>query len=107
MYWLSGGYGNSLTQLPNIRHEKDDSLSINKLKNTMKKESVFDNRVAEIKRILIDMREAGVKEMKKKEIRDLIEVSDKSNFSKILKALNGFIIENDFVVEGQRISIKK
>lgn len=94
-------------QLTFVQYEKDNSLSINKAKSTIEKESIFDQRVAEVKRILMEMRDTGVKEIKKKEIRQLIKVSNKSNFSKILKELNSFIIGNDFIIEGQRIILTK
>ncbi|MEK4221498.1 hypothetical protein N1I86_05410 [Bacillus sp. FSL W8-0116] len=99
-----------LEQLPKIKYnkcqinvEKREKEQSNK---TQKKLTEFEKKIAEVKSIIIKAKQSGITCMKKKELRNQVDISDKSNFSKILKALQPFLTINKIESKGQKLVFK-
>jgi len=95
-----------LQQLPNIKY-KTNEFKVHKRKkssdNQEKRETLFERKVENTKKFLLEFREKGEKSVQKKVLREEIEETDKSNFSKILRAMAPFLEENNFLNKGQKI----
>ncbi len=92
-----------LTQLPGIQYKKN-KLSVNKKKqNSSKRVTVLEHQIEDAKKIILDAKSNGVSFLRKKEIRDLIGVTDKSNFSRILDAIQTFLDTHECKNSGQKI----
>ncbi|WP_096552157.1 hypothetical protein [Ureibacillus thermosphaericus] len=99
-----------LEQLPNIKYNKYQ-INVEKRgkeqSNKIQKElTEFEKKIAEVKSILIKAKQSGTTSIKKKELRSQVDISDKSNFSKILKALQPFLRINKIESNGQKLIFK-
>jgi len=99
-----------LQQLPNVNY-KTNEFKVHKSKkssdNQEKRETLFERKVKDTKNFLLDLREKGEKSVQKKVLREKVKEADKSNFSKILRAMAPFLEENNFLNEGQKIHLYK
>lgn len=93
----------TLKQFPSIKYKRY-SLAVRDRKVPYAKvDSKFEKKVNKVKNILFELRESGRDSIRKKELRERIGESDKSNFAKVLKKLTPFFEENNFHNKGQRI----
>lgn len=90
-------------QLPNIKF-KYSELDVNKVAK-VRKESSYERNMNNVKKTLLDLKNNGKTSIRKKELRELVGVPDKGNFTKILKSLNTFLETNNFLNKGQNIII--
>jgi hypothetical protein len=96
-----------LRQLPKIQFESD-SLEINKEKVKEPTENSTVVRVAKAEKFLLDQIEAGVKEVQKKVIKELVGIADGGNFKRsILNNLAPFFKQYNIGVENNRIILSK
>ena len=78
-----------LEQLPQIQYKKD-VLSVAKVKELPENSSPV--RIAKVEKYLLEKMEAGVEKVSKKELRELVGISDSSNFNhQVLSNLTPFI----------------
>ncbi|GIP52950.1 hypothetical protein [Paenibacillus vini] len=92
-----------LKQLPNIKF-LDDIMNTVKQKESNESTKVQDeSNSSKLKKILIDAKETGKEFIKKKELRDQLGTTDKSNFSKLLREVDSFLKRNNMVSNGQKI----
>lgn len=97
-----------LAQLPGIRYKKINMQANikNETKNGTKTVKKFDQQVEGTKRVIMDAKSSGAIYIQKKAIREEIGISDKSNFSKIMRAIQGFLEVNGFDMNGQKIILR-
>jgi len=96
-----------LGQLPNIQFESDSlEVNNNKVKEPTKNSTVA--RVAKAEKFLLDQMEAGVKEVQKKDIRELVGIVDGGNFKRtILNNLALFFKQHNIEITNNRIILNK
>lgn len=94
-------------QLPKVKYERD-TLKVNKLKEKELPENSTKARVAKAEKFLLEQMEAGVKEVRKNVIRDLVGVRDRGNFNRtILKNLAPFFKRHEIEITNNRIILNK
>lgn len=94
-------------QLPKIKYE-NDSLKVNKVKVDELPENSTVARVAKAENFLLEQMEAGIKEVRKKVLRDLVGISDSGNFKRtILKNLTPFFKEHEIEITTNCIILNK
>lgn len=94
-----------LAQLQGIQYKKINMQVNNKsdAKDVTKTVSKFDQQVEGTIRAIMDAKSSGATYIQKKAIREEIGISDKSNFSKIMRAIQGFLELKGFKMNGQKI----
>ncbi|MEK3976195.1 hypothetical protein [Psychrobacillus sp. FSL K6-1267] len=97
-----------VNQLPGIQYKKTSMQANNKsdTKSRTKTVKKFDQQVEGTIRAIMDAKRSGAICIQKKAIREEIGISDKSNFSKVMKAIQGFLEVNGFDMNGQKIILR-
>jgi hypothetical protein len=94
-------------QLPKVKYESD-SLKVNKFKEKELPENSTIARVTKAEKFLLEQMEAGVKEVRKKIIRDLVGITDSGNFKRtILKNLAPFFKQHEIEITTNCIILNK
>lgn len=102
-----------LQQLPNINYEKL-TLEVNRLgekkrkaKKSNDKLTKTDDRVEDIKKILIELKNKGITSISKQDIRTQVGVSQSSNFTSYINRLKMFFEENNIINERNTLILNK
>lgn len=99
-----------LNQLKNVQYVKREMTVEKKRKkydNTKRKEqSIFEQKVTKVQKTLIELKKSKASSIRKKDIRQQVGILDKSQFAKILKALEPFLKINHIESQGQKLIFK-
>lgn len=96
-----------IEQLPKIKYVRD-SLKINRFKENGLPENSTIARVTKAEKFLLEQMEAGIKEVRKKTLRDVVGISDSGNFKRtIIKQLTPFFKEHGIEITTNCIILNK
>uniref|UniRef100_UPI000B1B0327 hypothetical protein n=1 Tax=Neobacillus fumarioli TaxID=105229 RepID=UPI000B1B0327 len=90
-------------QFPGIKYIQRE-LAIEKKRNAdAESEQIENPKVAEVKKLLLEYRQSGLKSIKKQKLREAVGIRYKSNFAKLLHSLEGFLHDARIVSKGQHL----
>lgn len=98
-----------LQQFKNIQYVKREIYVAKKREeqdNSKRKETLYEQKIAELRELLLEYKEAGVSSVRKKELREKLGIKDKSNFAKMLRSQHSFLQTHYIVNKGQKLIFK-
>jgi hypothetical protein len=98
-----------LQQFPNIQYVKREIYVAKKREeqdNPKRKETLYEQKIAKLRELLLEYKEAGVPSVRKKELREKLGIKDKSNFAKMLRSQHSFLQTHYIVNKGQKLIFK-
>lgn len=94
-------------QFKNIKYSKFNLLEENKGRTTEKRENAKSaERVVKAQEFLFDCKNRGLSSVKKGELRNVVGITDKGNFTRFLQTMGVFFSENGILVTGQTLVFK-
>ncbi len=90
-------------QFPGIQYVRRELVVEKKRVEDVKPEQAENPKVAEVKKLLLEYRQSGLKSIKKQELREAVGIRHKSNFTKLLHSLEKFLSDNFIIAKGQHL----